>query len=455
MFRRIGSAYVGFATTLVSSLLLLLGFNAAVTAYLRGNPELLMSESDRINENTRAVREKMIGPERAREWFALESEAEVQPMWTEFYAAGLEFESYTHYRHRPVQGRYLNVTEHGFRLGNGPAPWPPADGETTVFFFGGSTAFHVGPDWASTAAYLERAMNEGSSDPRARVYNFGRSGYMSTQDQVLFEQLLRAGVVPDVAIFLHGLNDFCWLDGQPSSWQHLAGFFDRTNREYVEQMQGHGILSRWALIGEFARTLPLARGIDAVHQRVLGHGLPVYQAAQVNAAPVEAVSDAVSRELVDPDAVSAVIDRYYATARQIESVARAFGVVPVFVWQPIPTYAYDVRFHVFYPDRLYCHAASRDGYPRMAERVRDATPATGFLWAADIQRDLHEPLYVDAFHYTAPMAQRLARFILAESRSRGWLAAQAADAGHLAQASSGQGLELVRHDAGDESRTGL
>jgi len=40
------------------------------------------------------------------------------------------------------------------------------------------------------------------------VYNFGRAGYYSTQERILFEYFVAKGVKPDVAIFLDGLNDF-------------------------------------------------------------------------------------------------------------------------------------------------------------------------------------------------------------------------------------------------------
>jgi hypothetical protein len=35
-----------------------------------------------------------------------------------------------------------------------------------------------------------------------------------------------------------------------------------------------------------------------------------------------------------------------------------------------------------------------------------------FIWAADIQQDWHEPLYVGWFHYNAPMSRPIADYIL-------------------------------------------
>src|SRR5712692_8851921 len=57
-----------------------------------------------------------------------------------------------------------------------------------------------------------------------RVYKFGAGYYFSTGERVQFEQLLLAGSVPDVAVFVDGLNDFFQPDGVPALTARLAGF---------------------------------------------------------------------------------------------------------------------------------------------------------------------------------------------------------------------------------------
>ena len=51
----------------------------------------------------------------------------------------------------------------------------------------------------------------------------------------------------------------------------------------------------------------------------------------------------------------------------------------------------------------------------MAEFVRRNPPGDNFLWCADMQEKLTEPLYVDATHYSGKMsrmvAQKIADFI--------------------------------------------
>src|SRR2546427_11763001 len=66
-----------------------------------------------------------------------------------------------------------------------------------------------------------------------------------------------------------------------------------------------------------------------------------------------------------------VIDRFIENKRMIEAVAATRGVRVLFVWQPVPTYKYDLRYHPFAAKGFGAHENSRLGYPRMAEIVRE------------------------------------------------------------------------------------
>jgi hypothetical protein len=47
----------------------------------------------------------------------------------------------------------------------------------------------------------------------------------------------------------------------------------------------------------------------------------------------------------------------------------------------------------------------------MKKYISEQPKAANFLWAADIQKDSKEPLYVDQVHYTAEFSRRLADVI--------------------------------------------
>lgn len=401
--QQIAHAVSTLCVTLAVCIAALLGANWAAERYLQANPEILMSRDERINENTRAVRESMIPKDRITEWYALESADELKPMWQEFYDAGAEFESYVHFRSRPLEGKYYGVTQAGYRVVREQGPWPTDPANFNVFFFGGSTSFGVGPSWATVASYLQDDLNASGAVGRpVRVYNFGRSGYFSSQEIILFQRLLTNGHVPDMVVFLDGLNDFCWVDGQPSSWQMLASHFNSVNAEAQRRAAGHGVVTEWNKFAGFLTTLPLTRLLAASLERIGEEPVPQY------VRPQEAVEEQPESEAT----LDAIIDRYFSFKRQVEGVAAEFGITPVFVWQPIPTYKYDTSHHIFNPDRLGCHVNSKYGYPRMAQRVASGNGlGENFIWAADVQEGLTEPLYIDAFHYTAPMSSRIATLI--------------------------------------------
>jgi len=77
-----------------------------------------------------------------------------------------------------------------------------------IFLFGGSTTMgmHVA-DKNTYASYLAKHLNSADSNTfHYKVFNYGRVAHTPTQEVMLFYDLLRMGRVPDLAIFMDGLN---------------------------------------------------------------------------------------------------------------------------------------------------------------------------------------------------------------------------------------------------------
>ena len=110
------------------------------------------------------------------------------------------FEPYTLFRVRPMSGRYVNVSDAGFRHGSRALPWPPDP--DCIFVFGGSMAFGYG------VADAETIPSRLGEQLGVAVYNFATPNYTSTQERIRFEQLLLHGHRPRVAIFIDGFGDF-------------------------------------------------------------------------------------------------------------------------------------------------------------------------------------------------------------------------------------------------------
>jgi hypothetical protein len=105
----------------------------------------------------------------------------------------------------------------------------------------------------------------------------------------------------------------------------------------------------------------------------------------------------------------------------VEAVAVANKVKTLFVWQPVPMYKYDTRYHPFAARRWGQYALVKYGYPEMAEFVRRNPPGDNFLWCADMQEKLTEPLYVDATHYSGKMSRMVAQEISAFIKEKKFL----------------------------------
>lgn len=162
----------------------------------------------------------------------------------------------------------------------------------------------------------------------------------------------------------------------------------------------------------FIRETSLGRAAEGVQRRLLALSGGKDYKTQMN----EKAEEEIERKQRDPQVVDAVIRRYLANKKAIEAVSGSFGVRPVFVWQPAPTYNYDeryLRFNAGWNGLKYAYA-------HVAEVVKREPPGANFLWCADIQSDAREPLYVDNVHYSPKFSRRLAVIIgdsLIEQRS--------------------------------------
>lgn len=309
--------------------------------------------------------------------------------WSRPYA----YEPFTQFKERPYRGEYVNVDENGFRIGKNQGPWPPDPNSFNIFLFGGSTAFGYGVrDEQTIASYLQEILSNRLKRD-VRVYNFGRGSYYSTQERVLMEKLLVSGHVPDMAIFLDGLNEFYFHGDEPYGSDVLRQLID-----------GAGSRSIWALLDK----LPMVRAAWSLKQlanKSLRKNGDSGEQDGAKRVPLDKVT--VNNESI----INGVIKRYLENGKVIEAVAAAHGVRPVFVWQPVPTYKHDLDYHIFAGWGFGEHRYSKHGYRYMKELVKENHPGDNFLWCADINENAREPLYIDRVHYSAKMSKKLAATI--------------------------------------------
>jgi hypothetical protein len=378
-FERLRRAYTGVAIFWLNATLVFLVANAGVAVIhsFTDEPDVEESATRLFFTREMATMFRDLGP------------AELEQLQRESVGR-LVYEPYTEFAEQPFRGRFVNVVEHGFRQSRDQGPWPPDPAYYNVFLFGGSTSFGVGvPDDHTIASVLQPILGR-VEGREARVYNFGRSGYYSTQERILFEQLLTRGFVPDAAVFIDGLNDFAHPDDRP------------LNGDWLEYC-----MKRFRTSGQTDYTpcldlVPLTRTVRHA-LRILGRHVPGVAEA---APPYD-----------DPVAADRVIQRYARNKRHIEAVAATWGIRPVFVWQPVPGY----NFPPGVPGRWLLaslNGYARFGYPRMVDYAARTPLGDRFVWCADVGADGTERLYVDPVHYSPEMSERVARCIAEGVRTR-------------------------------------
>jgi len=381
-WRALRRVYVGFAVIWLNACLLFIAANLAA----------LMYASLRSGSASSVVPQ---GPDLARLKQLLPEIGDGVADFSREVSRDIIYEPFTQFREKPFVGRYVNVHPAGFRPGREQGPWPPEPAYFNVFLFGGSTTFGYGvPDDYTIGSYLQDRLSRAGLPRPPRVYNFGRGAYFSAQERALFEKLALDGFVPDVAVFLDGLNDFFFFDGAPILTPWLTQLVER--RGLPPQDPYRAAVAALPL----ARVLPMAHALETVQ----GYPAPPTQASAAPP-PVD-----------DARALDAVIRRYLTGKRLTEGAASALNVRTAFVWQPVPTYRCDACDSP--PGGLARHEYSRFGYPRMA--ALRATPAVGedFIWCADIQEGVAGPLYVDTVHYTPRMSDLVAACISAGLKDR-------------------------------------
>jgi hypothetical protein len=353
--------YTTVVLALFHGLLLFAALNLAAWGFLEAFPEDPVS----LTYGNRSF--GLVYPGRSPE--------DVRALLRETWTRPEAYEPFTGSRERRYAGRFVNVHAAGFRLSRDQGPWPPDAARANVFVFGGSTTFGYGvADDETIVSALQASLDERLGRSRAACYNFGRGAYYSTGERILFENLLGEGASPRVAVFVDGLNEFAL--GAP----FLSGRF----REQVNAPVRSAIAT-------LVEQLPLAQ---LVARRKAA------RPPRRSEAEIEAAFD-------DATLLDARLERYLANRRLISATASAWGVQRLFVWQPVPTYGYDRRYHLFGDLDFDKNSYAGFGYRRMAERLRRAPPGPDFLWAADLQEGVQEALYVDQIHYTAAFSRRI------------------------------------------------
>ena len=215
-----------------------------------------------------------------------------QQFWAEQGQMTVRWLPYNYWTTAQFEGDYIHINSQGVRF-------TPSftDDETTqkIYFFGGSTMWGEGARDAYTiAGHVAQLLSD--NDQPQQVINYGQTGYVSTQDLILFQTQLALGNVPDIALFYQGFNDV-----------YSAYLQDTAGIPYREDQ----------------------RVSDVEAGRSLRSGQPVFRIPDGDISSYD-------WSLVGTASASAeeIANRWFANVKIIETLAEAYGLDITIVWQP-------------------------------------------------------------------------------------------------------------------------
>ncbi len=291
----------------------------------------------------------------------------------EFKAANKsQWRSYVYWRRQPFAGAMINVDAEGNRK-----TWNrTTTNAVKVFVFGGSTIWGTAArDDQTIPSLLSKQLKE-QYGKDVLVTNFGESGYVSTQEVILLEQLLRQGKIPDVVIFYDGANDtFSALQNK------IAGIPQNEDKRRQDFLP----------LGQKFQHLTIERIKGTATGRFITQVADKLQSPQLLLPMKPEDRDRLANQ---------VIDVYLANLQIIGALAKSYNFKYAFYWQPVifsksrPTeFEERIRF-----DKDDYRHFFEDTYKKLEERTTETPSALVNMSRAF--NDTASGLFIDFCHVT-------------------------------------------------------
>lgn len=389
--KRISKIYTNLAVIVFNTLLFFVCINLSLWAYSWTDDDFLSQPTEVAGYPLEVYELRTLEGDfdRLRRVYYYLTDGEI--IWLVLESSNLPIicDDRTFFRQAPYQGRYFQIDTAGFRWGDAQAPWPPDENKFNIFVFGGSTTLGQGvPANLTLSSYLQYDLRQALGSEAIAVYNFGQGFFYSFQERLLFESLIEDGFVPDLAIFIDGLNDFILWDGKPN-----PEYIRNCSRPLAVSERLYKTLACHS--GEVCLPIQkLALSFEQAHKPI--------QESQQSTVPIPALDDMATAR--------AIIQRWLDNKQQIEELAQQRNISLLFVMQPVPMYAYDLRYHLFMSEADAKTFRHYFGYPIWDQMYQEAAQdwAVNVINLTHLGEDNQGPLYVDGFHYTSDFMGEMA-----------------------------------------------
>jgi hypothetical protein len=331
-----------------------------------------------------------------RQFYYYRTDPEIFRLLLEGMGLAFECDPDTIFRVKPRAGNYYNVDAAGFRVVSPQGVWPPAKDGLTIFVFGGSTTYGAGvADNLTIPSWLQDHLRTALGRDDLYVYNFGVPSFTSVQERWRFEALLRDGFVPDLAIFIDGVNDFV-------NYNSLITVSEESQCEPPLSFSSR--LSNTLSCSYDELCFPIQRFATALDARQASSAAEDFQERAGFVPEPEAPPD-------DEAANQRVIERWLENKQAIEQAAQ--GITTVFVMQPTAAYAYDLAYHPLIEAGGLDETRFVWGYALWEERFAEAAAswAQNTLNLTRLGEDNQGPIYLDSVHYTSDFSNEIAQAI--------------------------------------------
>ena len=224
--------------------------------------------------------------------------------------------SYVNARCHSYSGKFINIGPGGIRK-----TWQPKTGAgddiLEVFFFGGSVGWGMGARDDHTIPSELAKLFESKRGVKARITNYSENSYCGTQSLISLILALRSGKIPDIVIFLDGVND-----AFSASQQGIAGLPQNEYKRAAElnllnpQMRWHSIKAFAPIV--FRRTLRIV-------QRIVGVAI-----GKTNLSPDTVEVDKEQQDVLAND----VVHIYADIMSTVRLLGEKWSFSSYFFWQP-------------------------------------------------------------------------------------------------------------------------
>lgn len=313
--------------------------------------------------------------------------------WKEFNGIEAQWTPYVYWRRKPFSGEFININQRGVRY----TILPSDSTDMEIFFFGGSTMWGTGARDNHTIP-SEFVTILAQNDVNVKAINFGESGYISQQDNILFQFQLQQDNIPDIAIFYWGYNDILSIWGS----NHIGLPLNESNR--VAEFQ-FGRDTQWELPNNTALiTLLYNTSLGARLLSKLGIEEIQLDNTVVDISVMGGLENANLLLTSYPgNEADDIIEYLVNIMAQIEYLAKLNNIEVVFVWQPVPYLkeplcSHEKAYIEEFPGRFKLSTLFLDVDAKL-RKLAQGNDSNLFV-ISDLFKDHEECVFIDEIHIT-------------------------------------------------------